>query len=266
MKKKIVSLLLVAAMAVSLVACGDEEEVGDISAVEEAVEEVTEEVSEEIGEIEELSEDIVEDINEDIAEDLEEIDDQQGIINLFESIYKGYKEYLEEGYEAEGDTFVSPGTGAIYYNPMFTLCDANGDNYDDLVIWGDFGIRDKKVCEVYFYVEQGDAFLINTFDGFVDALSEGCVLVEYDDREVDSEIYYENYSVYQLTPTDPALILAHYNKDDNGTISDTYYAGEEEISEEEYNDQFAKYEAAIIPLGYEEMTEESIAEAFSMLQ
>lgn len=58
-------------------------------------------------------------------------------------------------------------------------------------------------------------------------------------------------------------VLAHYNvineENDPAEETDTYYAGEQEISEEEFNTQYAQYEAAIIPLtGFTEMTTESI--------
>ena len=243
----ILSILIVSLMTVSLVACGDINEVADgIADARETVEEISGNTAEDVA---------------------EELSDEEAILNFFNSIYSGYKEYIDGGFDAENNVFVSPATDIPYLNPKFILCDANGDNYDDLIIWGDTGIRDKQISEVYFYVEKGDAFFSNNFDGYVDALSEGCVLVEYTDREVDSSIYYDNYTVYNVEPFEPTVVLTHHNEDADGTITDEYLAGEKEITEEEYNEQFVKYEAAIIPIAgsYLDMTEENIADAFNML-
>lgn len=258
MKKRIVSMLLATAVGIFLVACGGNNEAAtDNAKAQETTQETVEEV-------------VVEDAVEEVAEELseEEIDEfAEGVSNFFNALYASYKEYIDEGFDAENNVFVSPVSEVPYYNPSFALCDANGDNYDDLVIWGESGVRDKQISEVYFYLEDGDAFFASTFDGYVDALSEGCILVSYIDHEVDSEVYYDVYTVYMLDPDGSIIMLDHINKDDNGTVTDEYFELGEEITEEDYNEKFSVYEAAIIPLegSYVEMTEDNILEAFNML-
>lgn len=265
MKKKILALIIATAMVLSLAACGEAEQVATEPAQEE--EAVEKDISADTSAEDAVSEKPEEIIKENAT--AEASTDEDEIIEFLRSLYGQYDAFLEEGYDAETDKFISPITGRPYYSPYFTLADANGDNYDDLIVTGDLGLRDAKISEVMFYDDNEMAFFINMISGCVDSLSEGCIIVTNEDRDASSPIYYDDSVVYKLTPSaddlgDPERILAHFNKineeGDTPEETDTYYAGETEISAEEYADQYAKYEAAIIPLDtYVEMSADTIA-------
>lgn len=253
--KKILSLVLAIAMTFTLIACGDEEPA-------EVVEEVTEEavvpeepdVTEEVADVEE-------------AEEEEEglTDDQQQIIDLFEMMNATYKEYLESGFNAEEGTFVSPITDTLYLAPKFTVADANGDNQNDIIIWGELGLRDKQLAEVYFYNEEDGEFYANTFSGYVEDLAQASIVVLDEDREVDQDIYYTDYIVYELNPEGPIAKYTHNiveNGEDESEWIDQYFEGEDEITEDEFIEKVQLFSDAIIPLEYTEMTADSILAEF----
>lgn len=244
MKKKLLSLILSGIIVLSLVACSSTEAVATQPAADEP-EEAT--VEEEIDENEFIDEDIIDD--ETLEENIDEAGEEEADFEaLYDKLYATYRDYLESGYEPEGGNFASPVSQTLYLAPSFTLCDANGDNYDDVIVYGELGLRDKKICEVYFYNEEDDSFYVNELDGYVEALAESSVLVRDIDRDVQDPIYYDYYSVYKLTPNGPEKVLAHNSTDNDGTVTDTYYEGENEITEAEYKEAFAKYEEALISL------------------
>lgn len=263
MKNKVLVTIMMMAVSISLIACGNNEQAAEAPAQEEQTEEVA--TADEVEEP--LEEDIDEDIDEMVEEESEGMEEDE-ITEFLSNLYGQYAAYLEEGYDAETDGFSSPISGYYYLSPMFMLADANGDNYDDLIVTGDLGLRDAKRSEIMFYDDNEMTFNVSTFSGCVDSLSEGCVIIFNADRDVATPTYYEDTVIYRLTPSEDMVseaerVLAHYNvineENDPAEETDTYYAGEQEISEEEFNTQYAQYEAAIIPLtGFTEMTTDSI--------
>lgn len=255
MKKNVFILALATAMILPLTACGKEAQVTS--------EPVTEEQQIEEQQPEEAP---AEEPQEEVVEDTEEVSAEDEIIEFLRNLYGQYGAYLEEGYDAEGNVFSSPITGKAYISPSFTLADANGDNYDDLIVTGELGLRgDVKMSEIMFYDDNEQAFYINSCNGYVNALSEACIIVSNSDKEIDTTVYYDEQIVYKLTPSDddlsaPTAILAHRTTSeiDSDEVTETYYSEGNEISVEEYNDLYAKYDAAIIPLDYVEMSKDSI--------
>ena len=257
MKKKIVTLMIAAAITISLVACGEAEQTATEPAQEVVEEAAVEEEAVEQPEAEQPEESTGDEI---LAEDEDET------MVFLRNLYGQYGAYLEEGFDTEGGVFVSPLTARVYLAPYFVLADANGDNYDDLIITGDLGLRDAKISEIMFYDDNDMAFSISSVQGDVYALSEACILVHNLDRDVTEPLDFDNTIVYKLVPTtdnesQPEMVIGHFNtyNVETGENTDEYYSGDSTITEEEYNDLFAKYDAAIIPLdNFVEMTAENI--------
>lgn len=256
MKKKTIALILVAALILSLAACGETAQITDEPAATD------EQSLDEDDNVSSQPEEIIEEASE-------ETTDEDEITEFLRSLYGQYGAYLEEGYDAEANIFCSPISGRAYISPYFTLADANGDNYDDLIVTGDLGLRNAKKSEVMFYDDNEMAFFLSSFDGEVSFLSEGCVIAINDDRDAASPTYYYDTVVFRLTPStddvsEAERVLAHYNtvneEGDTPTETNTYYAGDTEITEDDFNAQYEVYDAAIIPLDYVEMSKDSIAD------
>lgn len=257
MKKKIVSILLVAALGLTLAGCRETAEFHQVSVPDAIIENVEDPEEPEVSvEPEELQ---GEELNDALAEYL--------------SIIGYYKNYLVTGYDAESDNFTSPETGRLYYQPYFILADANGDNYNDVIIYGDLGLRGKLIGEVYYFNREDGGFYAAEIPGYVCGLAEACVIAVDVDREVAKPVYYDCKAVYSLVTGGAERLLAHNNvltidENENESEEDFYYEGENEITEEDFNAKYQKYLDAWIDIDFEsytKMSTESIDAAFPEL-
>lgn len=257
MKKRILSLVLAIAVVLTFTACGNttstsnsvsEEPVASVSASTEPAPSV---------------------------EPVTSTDPDEGVpLSEWEQkifpIYRYYANYFAEGFNFEtGHSFASPEGNALVYSPCISFVDINEDGIEDVIISGDFGIRNKQITLVYYYSDDDGAFYETYFYGTPYAVSDGCILVIDEDNDGPS-LYYTDMVVYSLEADYAHDILRYamvedFTEDaDAALLTETYYVNGEESDAEEYGILFAPYYNDMKTISYDELTEDVAAALFAV--
>lgn len=173
-----------------------------------------------------------------------------------------YEIYLSTGYDAENNKFVSPETEAVLYSPSFAIMDINADSIPDVIVTGDFGIRDKKMSEVYYFSSDEGAFYAVTLDGTVEGISNGFVIASDDDR--DDTFFYTVTRISELAADTSYETVTHKIVEnwDGDVVDETIITGEgEEMSYDDYEQAVEDFEFEDV--NYEQMTAENISKKLS---
>ncbi len=185
-----------------------------------------------------------------------------------ESIKPYLSNYLATGYQPDNGTFQSSISEIYLYSPKFAVADVNSDGYTDVVVWGDTGIRDHQITEVYSFDPATGSFFANTFDGYITGINNGYLLVNYEDYSVETPTYYEDSYVYELAFVGFSEVAAckkatDYDDNNNETVSTAYYSRGNEVSYEEYDRAYtASVNGTTALLDFNDMSEETILQFF----
>lgn len=255
--KRFLGILMSAVLVFSLAACGSEvvEEPPVEPSYEEPVASVEPAAEEPSAEEPALAE-----------EPAEENGETYDFILEYESIKAYYGNYLSDGLSDEG-YFVSPESGMTIYNPMLAMLDLNGDNYDDLIVAGELGLRSKGIAEIYYF--NDGCFCTSDIGGTPYGVTEGGFLVHDPDNDTESMTIYEDDYVYMLGFDEAVELLAcltttTYDQEGNEVVEQTYRVDREEADEQEYFLYYTPYVESYDDISYEELTLENIQAHFAM--
>lgn len=256
--KKFLGILMSAVLVFSLAACGSE--VIDEPVVEEPVYEDPVVVNEPVAEEPAVEEPALEDTSS------EESGETYDFLMQYESIKAYYGNYLSDGLTDEG-SFVSPETGMIIYNPMVAILDMNGDNYDDIVVAGELGLRSKGIAEIYYF--NDGCFCTADIGGTPYGVATGGFLVHDPDNDNETMTIYEDDYVYMLAFDEAVELLAcltstTYDQEGNEYVEQSYRVDREEADEQEFFLYYTPYIDVYDDISYEELTLETIQAHFAM--
>lgn len=258
--RKFLGVILSAVLVFSLAACGKEVIIDEPAVDDPVVEEPV--VDNPVVEEPEIEEPVVSVEPEDPSSS-EDPSNENGevydFIEQYETIKSYYNNYLSEGF-SEGK-FVSPETGMIIYSPMYAMLDLNGDNFDDIIVAGELGLRSKQISEIYYFNDGN--FCTADIGGVPYGVTTDGFLVQDNDHDTEGMTMYQDEYIYTLGFDEAVEVMAKftatsYDQEGNEEIVETYRVAGEEADEQEFFMYFTPYIISYDDISYEEFSFENM--------
>lgn len=270
MKKKIMGLAVASVLIANTVAClganNPNPDVPDIDPISvESVKPAVEETPE-VPAVEETTEPEIEKpaTNE---TDTPEIagDPKQETTGSKDDLKEVYQEYLDS-MKVDGAYNISTRCGFVICGPSYDFVDINGDNVDDLIIWGALGLRSKSLCEVC--LSNGDDFEAFAFEGMPLGYDGNVVYFSDDDYAEAGALRYTHEYMTEFNTDNSFTNIVElneawrwYNPETEESYDDPvleewgYYIDEEYSTEEDTMAMLENFKEKMTPVNYNTLLE-----------